>query len=121
MIPEVPRPVYKPVKEKKGKKSQPSDPYHVKMIKQTVFEAILSTKGKGNVYQGERPGTKFGLFEETETAGEESEEESGEIIASEAEETEFEEKPEGRTKAKHDLKRKATDKPSVGGSSKQAK
>lgn len=56
MIPEVPRPVYKPVKEKKGKKVQQPEPYHVKMIKPTVFNAILSTKGKGYVYQGEQPG-----------------------------------------------------------------
>lgn len=58
------------------------------------------------------------MFEETRTAEEESEEENGEIVISEAEDIESEEEHEGRTKAKHDLKRKATDKPSIGGPAK---
>lgn len=118
MIPEISRPVYADVFDKKGDELPPSEPYHVKMIKQTVFNAMLSTKGNGYGYRRKLPGKKFGLFEETETVGDESGEESGEIFGSGVNEIESEEEPEGRTKKKHDSKqRKATSKPFVGGPS----
>jgi len=86
----------------------------VKMIKQTLLNAILNKKGKGYVYRGALQGKKFELFAETEANDNDSGEESGEIVGTEVEETESEEDPEKRIKKKHDTrKRKATSKPSV--------